>query len=166
MKTIREQIIGRIIAQLEKITPDNGYENHIGFGYVYRDKPVLQQDVAPAASVWELSESRRRNAYGGTVRVLTLRVDGIVRVEAGEHPAARSNSLLGDIEKALIIGDTTLDEFIDDIQDISAKITHLPPDRELAGASITFEIGYTTDWGDPYSRSTISRDIADEEDEE
>jgi predicted transcriptional regulator len=63
-----------------------------------------------------------------------------------------SNELLGDLEKALIIGDTTLDELIDDIQDIAAEITHLTANRGLAGATIDFEIRYTTEWGDPYTQ--------------
>ncbi|EDN65171.1 hypothetical protein BGP_6197 [Beggiatoa sp. PS] len=78
---------------------------------------------------------------------------------------------MGDIEKALIMGNTTLDELIDDIQDVateisqlpferaltcvtsddSDKITPLPINRKLAGATIDFDIKYTTEWGDPYT---------------
>lgn len=168
MKTIREQIIERIMAQLETINSVNGYHNDIGPGHVYRQESVIEQGQTPAISIWELSELRERNSYGGTVRILTVKVEAVVEVNGDKHPATVSNELLGDIEKALIIGDTTLDELIDDIQDITAEILHqslnkkaqeglaeitqLPIDRKLAGATIDFEIKYTTEWGDPYTQ--------------
>lgn len=169
MKTIREQIIERIIAQLESITTVNGYHNDIGANRVYRQERVINGHYIPAASVWELSESRERNRFGGTVRVLLIKVEAVVRVNGGKHSAAVSNQLLGDIETALIMGDTSLDELINDIQDIAAEIIHLPVsnklsnpetvaeivhlpiERKLAGAWIDFEINYTTPWGDPYT---------------
>jgi hypothetical protein len=171
MKTVREKIIERVIAQLETITISNGYNNDIGHGNVYRQESVTEKNHTPAASVWELSESRERNRYGGTVRLLSIKVEAIVHTNRNKHPATVSNELLGDIEKALIMGDTTLDELIDDIQDVAAEITHhcgkkssnlvldasadvVPVfvERGLAGATIEFEIEYTTEWGDPYSR--------------
>ncbi|MDM8560736.1 hypothetical protein [Candidatus Parabeggiatoa sp. HSG14] len=164
MKTIREQIIGRIIVQLETITTKNGYHNNIGSGHVYRQESIIEKNRTPALSVWELSEIRERNSYGGTVRKLTIKVEGILEVNETKHPATVSNELLGDIEKALIIGDTTLDELIDDIQDIAAEVHQLPIgeghsgvadadlERKLAGAAIDFEISYTTEWGDPYTQ--------------
>jgi hypothetical protein len=107
-----------------------------------------------------------RNQYGGTVRELSIRIEAIVEVNNDKHPATVSNELLGDIEKALIMGDMTLDEFIDDIQDVgaeitqqpfykkeqSAEITQLPIERRVAGATIDFQIRYTTEWGDPYTQ--------------
>ncbi|EIJ41062.1 hypothetical protein BegalDRAFT_0139 [Beggiatoa alba B18LD] len=152
MKTIREQIIQRIMSQLETITSINGYENTIGSGHVYRQEAVIKQASPPAAAVWELEEERKRNAYGGTVRILKVRVEAIVNAPVDKHPASVSNALLGDIEKALIIADTSLDSLIDDIQDIAAEIAHFPHDKSLAGAAIDFEIKYTTEWGDPYSQ--------------
>lgn len=172
MKTIREQIIERVIAQLENITTAYGYHNDIGVGRVYRQESVLEKGLAPALSVWELSESRERNSYGGTVRQLTIKVEGVVLVNRNKHQAKASNELLGDIEKALIMGDTSLDELIEDIQDIAAEIiqlphrpslpylaldtnadiAHLPIERKLAGAAIDFDIHYTTEWGDPYTQ--------------
>ncbi len=177
MKTIREQIIERIIAELESITPANGYHNYIGIGNVYRQESVIEKNTIPAMSVWEMSESRERNKYGGTVRVLIIKVEAIVQVHGNKHPATVSNELLADIETALIIGReaANLDELIDDIQDIAAEIALMPADnefypddlsnntpdivplpivdRQLAGASIDFEISYTTAWGDPYTVS-------------
>ena len=151
MKTVREHIIERIITQLENITVANGYENNIGPGNVYRETPVIEKERVPAISVWELLERRERNQYGGTVRTLRIKIEGIVDAQGQNHPAKVSNSLLGDIETALIIGDMSLDDLIDDIQDISAEITHFPIERQLAGALIDFEIKYTTEWGDPYT---------------
>lgn len=157
MKTIREQIIERIIAQLETITIANGYHNNIGAGYVYRQESVIERGQTPAASVWELSESRKRNRYGGTERLLSVKVEAIVQVNENKHPATVSNELLGDIEKALILCDTILDELIDDIQDIAAEIalpSVTPPEttaKIMAAASVDFEIKYTTEWGDPYT---------------
>ncbi|MDM8566021.1 hypothetical protein QUF74_10255 [Candidatus Halobeggiatoa sp. HSG11] len=165
MKTIREQIIERIITQLETITRENGYDNEIGLGNVYRQESVIEQNIVPALAVWELDEIRKRNQSGGTVRKLLIRVEAIVAVNNEKHPAAVGNQLLGDVEKALIMGDMSLDELIDDIQDIAATISRLPPDYmasktdisylptnyKLAGATIDFEITYTTEWGDPYT---------------
>ncbi len=175
MKTIREQIIERIIAELESITPANGYHNNIGLGHVYRQESVIEKNTIPAVSVWEISESRERNKYGGTVRVLIVKVEAIVQVNGNKQPATVSNELLADIETALIMGGeaANLDELIDDIQDIAAEIALMPADndlspelshstpdivplpieRKLAGASIDFEISYTTAWGDPYTVS-------------
>ncbi|MDM8569692.1 hypothetical protein QUF50_09325 [Thiotrichales bacterium HSG1] len=162
MKTVREQIIERIIIQLETITKDNGYENDIGEDNVYRQKPVIEQNIIPALSVWELEETRQRNRSGGTVRELLVRVEAIIAVDSGKHPAMVGNQLLGDVEKALIMGDISLDELIDDIQDVAATISNLPAnynqkisylstDYNLATATIDFKITYTTEWGDPYS---------------
>jgi hypothetical protein len=173
MKTIREQIIERIITELERIIPTNGYHNKIGIGHVYRQESVIEKNAVPAISVWEMSESRERNKYGGTVRVLIIKVEAIVQVNGNKHPATVSNELLADIETALIIGGegSNLDELIDDIQDIAAEIALMPADNDLspelsnsrpdivplpieirlAGASIDFEISYTTAWGDPYT---------------
>ncbi len=174
MKTIREQIIERIITELENITPANGYHNNIGIGHVYRQESVIEKNLIPAVSVWEMSESRQRNKYGGTVRVLIVKVEAIVQVNGNKQAATVSNELLADMETALIIGGekANLEELIDDIQDIAAEIAlmpvdnelypelsnipdivPLPIDRQLAGASIDFEITYTTAWGDPYSIS-------------
>jgi len=175
MKTIREQIIERIITELENITPANGYHNNIGIGHVYRQESVIEKNLIPAVSVWEMSESRERNKYGGTVRVLIVKVEAIVQVNGNKQAATISNELLADMETALIIGGegANLDELIDDIQDIAAEIALMPTDhelyselsnstpdivplpieRKLAGASIDFEITYTTAWGDPYSVS-------------
>lgn len=153
MKTIREQIIERIIARLETITTANGYENDVGVGKVYREEAVIKKGIVPAVSLWELSETRERNSYGGTVRTLKIKVEGAVEVNGDKHPATVSNQLLGDIERALILRDTSLDAFIDDIQDIAAEIaqiTNLQDNKTLAGATIDFEIQYTTEWGDPY----------------
>jgi len=158
MKTIREQIIELIIARLETITTTNGYENTIGIGCVYREEAVIKQGLAPAISVWELSEIRQRNNYGGTVRTLTIKIEGAVEVNGDKHPATASNQLLGDIERALILRDTNLDAFIDDIQDIAAEIaqiTSLQNNTTLAGATIDFEIQYTTEWGDPYTQQKM-----------
>ncbi len=152
MKTIREKIIERIISQLEGITTANGYHHEIGPGHVYRQESVVDNGDIPAASVWELSEKRERNSYGGTVRILTIKVEAIVQVNEDQLPATISNELLGDIETALIMGNTTLDELVDDIQDVAAEITHLQPEKN-AGASIDFDIKYTTEWGDPYTPS-------------
>jgi len=170
MKTIREQIIERVILQLENMTSSNGYDNDIGLGHIYRQESIIEKGH-PGAAVWELSESRARNSYGGTVRVLTLKIEVIAQVNGNKHPVVVSNELLGDIERAFIMGDITLDELIDDIQDIAAEIIYLPStknltlssetfpemiqlpiDRKLAGASIDFEIRYTTEWGDPYTQ--------------
>jgi len=167
MKTIREQIIELIIEQLETINIINGYHHDIGPGRVSRQESVIEKGQPPAISVWELSEIRERNQYGGTVRELNIRIEAIVEVNGEKHPAMVSNELLGDIEKALIIGDMSLDEFIDDIQDVAAEITQqpfhkkeqlgeiaqLPIERKMAGASIDFQIRYTTEWGDPYTQS-------------
>jgi len=155
MKTIREQIIELIVARLETITTANGYENNIGVGHVYREEAVIKQGIAPAISIWELSETRQRNSYGGTVRVLRIKVEGVVVVNGDRHPATVSNQLLGDIERALILYDTSLDAFIDDIQDVAAdiaQITSLQGNTTLAGATVDFEIQYTTEWGDPYTQ--------------
>jgi hypothetical protein len=155
MKTIREQIIELIVARLETITISNGYENNIGIGRVYREEAVIKQGIAPAISVWELSETRQRNSYGGTVRTLRIKVEGVVGVNGDKHPATASNQLLGDIERALILCDTSLDVFIDDIQDVAAEIaqiTSLQGNTTLAGATVDFEIQYTTEWGDPYTQ--------------
>ena len=170
MKTIREQIIERVILQLENMTSSNGYDNEIGLGHIYRQESIIEKGH-PGAAVWELSESRTRNSYGGTVRVLTIKIEVIAQVNGNKHPVVVSNELLGDIERAFIMGDITLDELIDDIQDIAAEIIYLPStkkvtlssetfpeiiqlpiDRKLAGASIDFEIIYTTEWGDPYTQ--------------
>ncbi len=103
MKTIREQIIERIIAQLETITKDNGYDNNIGSGNVYRQESVIERNIVPALSVWELKETRKRNQSGGTVREILIRIEAIVAVSNDKHPAAVGNQLLGDVEKALIM---------------------------------------------------------------
>lgn len=164
MKTIREQIIERIIAQLETITVANGYSNDIGLGQVYRQEPVIEKGQVPVAAVWELAETRERNRYGGTIRRLIIRVESMVWAKEGKHPAEVSNELLGDIEKAMIMGNVTLDELIDDIQDISSEIAGSPSDRtdliiqlnrQFAIAAIEFEIVYTTEWGDPYTRQSL-----------
>ena len=163
MKTIREQIIELIIAQLETITKNNGYDNDINIGNVYRQVSVIEQNIVPAISVWELEETRERNKSGGTVRKILVRIEAIVAVNDGKHPATVGNQLLGDIEKALIMGDMSLDEIIDDIQDIAAtisgippnyipKVIHQPTNYKLAGATIDFAITYTTEWGDPYTQ--------------
>jgi len=34
---------------------------------------------------------------------------------------------------------------------LDSEIIPLPVERKLAGASIDFEIKYTTEWGDPYT---------------
>lgn len=167
MKTVREQIIERVVAQLETITVNNGYHHSIGHGNVQRQQPIIEPGKTPAAAVWELSETRERNRYGGTEKLLIIRIECLVQPEEGKLPAVASNELLGDIEKALIIGNMSLDELIDDIQDVSAEvllppplitrrlgsaeILQLPIDRPLAGAAIEFEIKYTTEWGDPYT---------------
>ncbi|OUD12567.1 hypothetical protein [Thioflexithrix psekupsensis] len=174
MKTIREQIIERVMTQLESIHVDNGYHNIIGSGRVFRHEPMVARFQAPSAVVWELAEQRHRNRFGGTVRTLTIKVEAIVEVLDQEHPVAVSNMLLGDLERVLIIADTSLDELIDDIQDVAAYIDQTPLQRHLsllntdashnapsdviqfpqqrafAIAAIDFEITYTTEWGNPY----------------
>jgi hypothetical protein len=176
MKTIREQIIERVIAQLESVCVENGYHNTIGNGRVFRHESMVARHQAPAAVVWELAENRHRNRFGGTVRTLTIKVEAVIEVSEQEHPVAVSNMLLGDIERALIIGDTSLDELIDDIQDVAAYIDQTPLQRHIglvhvdvsasssppsdvipfpqqrtfAVAAIDFEITYTTEWGNPY----------------
>jgi len=168
IKTVREQIIQRIVAQLGQISREAGYSHDIGTENIYRQESVIEQGKVPGMTIWELVERRERNQYGGTVKKLGIKIEGVVLVESGEHPAEVSNQLLGDIEKALIIGDISLDELIDDIQDTSAEIitlpyarqpladtddvVHLPLDRQLAGAIVSFEIAYTTEWGDPYTQ--------------
>ncbi len=149
MKTIREQIIERIIALLKNLTIANKTIEH-----VYRNESVINKGANLAASIWELSESRERNQFGGTVRLLLIKIETIVVVEENKQPATVSNELLGILETALIMGDSTLDELIDDIQDIAAEITHKQIDlKTISGASIDFEIKYTTEWGDPYTLS-------------
>lgn len=152
-KTIREYIIERIMTQLESITINNGYQNDIGTGNVYREKAVIDEGITPAVAIWELSERHRRNAFGGTVRILMIKVEAIVATKDGKHPAEVSNTLLGDLEKALIMYDTTLDELIEDIQNTSAEITHFPLEKQLSGAIINFTIKYVTEWGNPYTQS-------------
>ncbi len=165
MKTIREQIIECIIIQLETITKENGYDNNIGPGNVYRQESVIEKNIIPALAVWELTETRERNQSGGTVRELIIRIEAIVAVSNGKHHATVGNQLLGDVEKALIMGDMSLDELIDDIQDVAAtisrlpstyipkaEISYLPTNYKIAGATIDFEIIYTTEWGDPYTQ--------------
>ncbi|MCK5536579.1 MAG: hypothetical protein KAH84_00360 [Thiomargarita sp.] len=168
MKTIREKIIERIVTQLKLIIVSNGYNNNIGLIPIFRQEPVVEKN-SPSISIWELSETRERNSYGGTIRTLTIKIEVAIEVYENEHPMVISNELLGDIEKALIMANVTLDELIDDIQDIAAEIIQFPraetlnnilafdkkvvqPSvKNLAGASIDFKINYTTEWGDPYT---------------
>lgn len=166
MKTVREKIIERIVTQLESIAVHNGYDNEIGPGNVYRQESIFEKGKTPSAVIWELSESRERNRYGGTVRLLTLRIECLVAVPENKHPATIANELLGDLEKSMIMGNLTLDELIEDIQDVAAEILvpspnrriegreviYLPIDRQMAGAAVDFEITYTTEWGDPYTQ--------------
>jgi hypothetical protein len=53
-----------------------------------------------------------------------------------------------------MLSDTTLEELIDDIQDVAAEIVYLDPDSGLAAAVIDFEIRYITEWGNPYHSQT------------
>ncbi len=151
MITIREQIIECLITQLETITFANGYATDIGVGNVYRSVAVLEQQLVPAISVWEQAEMRERNKFGGTVKTLTVRIEGLVDARGDRHPNAVANALLGDLEKALMLSDTSLDPLIDDIQDIAAEIAPFNREQQLAGAIIEFEIQYTTEWGNPYN---------------
>jgi hypothetical protein len=151
MKTIRERIIEKIIIQLEYINQSNGYEHEIGVGNIYRSVPIIEQNIVPAATIWELEERRQRNKYGGTVRTLLVRIECVVETNGDRHSAAEANALLGDLEKALMIGDTSLDELVEDIQDVAAEIIHLDLDSQLAAVSIDFEIRYITEWGNPYN---------------
>jgi len=150
MKTVRERIIERVMAQLETISRHNGYTHDIGIGRVYRGLSCIEQGHPPAAAVWELAERRERNTYGGTVRTLLLKIEGLVACDSEQTAAAVANSLLGDFEKALMLSDTTLDELNDDIQDVAAEIVYLDPGSGLAAAVIDFEIRYITEWGNPY----------------
>ncbi len=151
MKTIREQIIECLMAQLETITPTNGYASLVGIGNVYRGVPVLEQQVVPAISIWEQAEMRERNKFGGTVKTLSIRIEGLIETNGDKHPSSVANALLGDLEKALMLSDTTLDPLINDIQDTAASVVHFDFDQQLAGAIIEFEIQYTTEWGNPYN---------------
>ncbi|MCK5716189.1 MAG: hypothetical protein KAH77_01780 [Thiomargarita sp.] len=154
MDTIREQIIKRIISLLQNISVDNDYNHTLGLNHIYRNEPIINKEQMPATSIWELSESRERNKYGGTVRRLMIRIEILMVVTENRIPATISNELLGDLETALIMGDITLDELIEDIQDVAAHITHTTCDSHtLASASIDFEIKYITEWGDPYTLS-------------
>ncbi|MDM8546849.1 hypothetical protein [Candidatus Venteria ishoeyi] len=150
MKTVREQIISRIISQLETITLSNGYLNEIGGGHVYRCIPIIEQNITPAIAVWELAEKRERNTYGGTIRTLLIKIEAMVDTNGDQHPAESANALLGDIEKSLMLSNTEIDGLIDDIQDVAAELIPLPLEQQLAAASIEFEIQYTTEWGNPY----------------
>ena len=153
MKTIRERIIEGFIAQLETINRANGYSIEIGKGRVFRGVPVIEQCNPPAASVWELEEKRSRNTYGGTVRILKLRVESAVEAHDDQHPLAVSNALLGDLEKAMMLYDSAMDMFVDDIQDVAAEVVHLPVDQQLAAVMLDFELHYTTEWGNPYKKA-------------
>ncbi len=139
------------MAQLETITLANGYNTEIGMGNVYRSVPVLEQRVVPAISIWEQAEMRERNKFGGTVKTLSVRIEGLVETNGDNHPSSVANALLGDLETALMLSDTTLDPLINDIQDTAAEVVHFDFDQQLAGAVIEFSIQYTTEWGNPYS---------------
>ena len=153
MKTIRERIIQGFVAQLESITRINGYSVNIGTGHVYRGVPVIDQNNPPSASVWELSEQRKRNTSGGTVRVLKLRIESIIETHDDQHPMAVSNQLLGDLEAAMMLYDTAMDSLLDDIQDVAAEVIHLPLDQQMAAVTLDFELHYTTEWGNPYKKA-------------
>jgi len=64
-------------------------------------------------------------------RTFTIKVEAVIEVVEPDHPVAVSNRLLGDIEQALIISDTSLDELINDIQDVAAYIDQTPLQRHI-----------------------------------
>jgi|WetSurMetagenome_2_1015567.scaffolds.fasta_scaffold35589_2 hypothetical protein len=156
MKTVRERIIGNIVAQLENVNTNNGYENTLGAGRIYRGIPVVRRKYPPpVGSVWELTEKRERNQFGGTIHRLLVRIEAMVESPIGRDPASTANGLLGDIAKALMLSDTDIaaEPLVDDLQDIAAEIIYFD-DEELslfAAVTLDFEIRYITEWGNPYT---------------
>ncbi|MEY3218811.1 MAG: hypothetical protein RIT27_168 [Pseudomonadota bacterium] len=154
MKTVRERIIENIVAQLEAINTNNGYENTLGNGRIYRGVPVIRRKYPPpVGSVWELPEKRERNQFGGTVNRLLIRIDAMVETIIGRDPASTANGLLGDITKALMLSDVASEPLIDDLQDVAAEIIYFEEEEcaLIAAVSIDFEIRYITEWGNPYT---------------
>ena len=92
MKTVRERIIENIVTQLENINQNNGYENTLGEGRIYRGVPVIRRKYPPpVGSVWELPEKRERNQFGGTIHRLLVRIEAMVETSVGRDPASTAN---------------------------------------------------------------------------
>jgi len=154
MKTVRERIIETIVAQLENININNGYENTLGEGRIYRGIPVIRRKYPPpVGSIWELPEKRERNQFGGTIHRLLIRIEAMVEAAVGRDPASTANGLLGDITKALMLSDIAAEPLVDDLQDVAAEIMYFDDDELslFAAVSLDFEIRYVTEWGNPYT---------------
>lgn len=154
MKTVRERIIESIVTQLENITPNNGYENTLGKGRIYRGVPVIRRKYPPpVGSVWELPEKRERNQFGGTIHRLLVRIEAMVETSTGRDPISTANGLLGDITKALMLSDGCAEPLVDDLQDVAAEIVYFDDEDFflVAAVSLDFEIRYVTEWGNPYT---------------
>lgn len=146
MNTIREQIVQRLVQLLENITLANGYQSDIG--PVYRCQPVSEIGNEPVAVVWELEQTHSRTKYDTSKRVLLIRIEALTYVRS--EPSHDANCLLGDIEKAILSPDATLDSLITEKLDVRTELARTPAGQNITGIALELQLHYEVKLGNPY----------------
>lgn len=151
MATRRQQLIDLIIARLETISTDNGYETNAGA--VVEDWPRRFDDSeCPALGVYDITDNSDKDNRESNIEVHSLTVQVRVFVSSNT-PAAELRQIIGDVQKA--IGQNTW--WPDgDGHDLATgtwprRAGMIVPNEamELAGAAIEFDVQYVTDTFNP-----------------
>lgn len=159
-ESIRQQIVEKVIEELNSISVSNGYQNNSaapdGSGWARRSHFAFAELPLPRCIVQILNESKREEGYNDRINgELLLAVNVIVEAGEDKDVERRLDSFLSDVEAAVnrdaTHGDLAYETVTNDVD--------FSPDEDfpdvMAGA-VTFRVFYEQKRTDPTQRPGVS----------
>lgn len=153
MDTKRQQLIDLVIARLQGIRLDRGFQSDLGakvedWPRRYSDEELDQLPARAALGVYDVTEDADKGDRESdlTVRTLTIQVRIYV---TSDTPARDLRAYIGDVEAA-IRQDPYWNELSVGTNPRRAGMIIPSEAMDLAGAAVEFDIGYTTQTFNPY----------------
>lgn len=148
--TIREQIIGEIVAALGAVTTSDGYYTDIGQNIMRSMKKLDIQKDAPCIVVSAGQETVSKREYGKVFCNMPLEVEAIHAIDALTGGAELAEAMLGDLLK--ILTKSKLSSIAKEVKYTKGGATGYPdPGERSIAVQVSMSIDYTFAIGDPYT---------------
>ena len=146
--TIREQIIKAMVTQLESAT----FETLLG-ATIYRGQLLFQTEIEalPIVAVIPREEEAGVTQYGSAIMLMPVVVGAILAIE-GENPSELAEAVHGElIAHAMGLSSALFQDMVY----VGGGIEQYPDQlgQPLISVSITINIEYLADIGDPYNQT-------------
>lgn len=148
--TIRERIIGEIVAALGAVTTSDGYYTDIGLNVLRSMKKVDISRDTPCIVVSAGQETVSKREFGRNLCSMPVEIEAIHAIDAFTGGAELAEVMLGDLLKVLT--QSKLSAIAKDVRYTRGGATGYPdPGERSIAVQVSILVDYTFSIGDPYT---------------